>query len=376
MLMMVAATSAMLAGCEPESYSQKTEAKEQTGGGSSTGDGGSEITSDPVSGNDGSDIDISSFDMYMATFTSCTYESLGTLGSADGYLFFLADDNFDWTTESGEGCWAIVELFTKAGSGIAPGKYCLDDTMAAGTAYICEVGDDDTVSGAMYGEGGYAVVCPDAGYVEISKSGDTYTFKITYIDQTYEGVFNGSFTGQLEEEETPAIGDETAVFTQCEAVFYGEYGGTGDWGIYLGDSKTDMSDLSGGAWAMIEIYTSSTSYSSTLPTGTFAINDTEQAGTAASIYEDGDYCYGTMYGVGDNIYVGATRGSVKISRNGTDYTIEMDFIDDDYGTSFNSTYNGKVSISDQSKSSRKDYFWSKEVRRRLNGSLPSFKVLN
>jgi len=378
MLGVAIAIGAITGGCTPDGYKENTEEKEDNGGGSSIGgkDNNNPPTEDDNNYSDGSDINTSSFNKYDATFTFCGYMSLGSLDSVEGYALFLADDNYDWDAEeAGDGNWAIVEIFTKEGNGIAPGKYCLNDTMNAGTAYICEIGDDETVSGAMFGQGEYAYVCPNAGYVEISKSGSNYTIKIKYIDETYNGVFEGSFTGTLIEYEDSGSEEETAEFTQCEAEFYGEYNGAGDWGIYLGDDETDMSDLSGGAWAMIELFSSSTSYSSTLPEGTFTIDDSEKAGTVASIYEYDEYYYGTMYGIDDSIYVGATSGTIKISKDGTSYTIEMNFIDDDYDTSFKSTYTGKVTVSDcSSKSMRKNFYRTEEASKRTDCKLPSFKV--
>ncbi|MCQ2143606.1 MAG: hypothetical protein MJY56_06010, partial [Bacteroidales bacterium] len=314
------AMGAMVMGCEPESYNQKTEEKEPTGGGSTTGDGGKEDDggkTDDKTYSDGSDIDVSSFETYSSTFTSCGYQYTGTFDDIDGYILYFADNDYDWVEEEGEGTWAIAELFVKSGEGIAPGKYCINDTMDKGTVYICEVGDDDTVSGTMYGEGEYAYVCPSAGYIEIEKTNDNYKISIRFIDETYEGLFTGSFSGPISEynfsddDDDDEGGDEGDYpdiedfggFTKCEAEFYGDYDGAGDWVLYFGDDDTDMSAISGSWWAMAELFTSSTSYSTGLPEGTFTIDDSEEAGTIGSIYSDGEYYYGTMFGYDDSIYV-------------------------------------------------------------------------
>lgn len=376
------AMGAMTIGCEPTA-SFDSEKKEISGGGSTSGSGKNEnITGGDASASadDGSDVDVSNFEKYSANLTKGSYKFMGSASTIDGHMVLLSDDDYDWNTRKGEGNWALIEIFTETGAGITSGKYCINDTMNPGTSYLCKDNGDGTVSGPMFGMGEYAYVCPTTGYVEVSKSGDKYTFKLRYIDEPNERIFEGTFTGALGNYSSSGDegddGDEDIEFTKCEAEFYGAANGAGEWGIYFGDDDTDMSDLSGGYWAMIDLFCSSTKYSTTLPTGTFTVDDSEKAGTVGGIYEGSDgYYYGTMFGQDNNIIVGANSGSVKISASGDNYTIEMDFVDEEYDSSFQYTYTGKVKISDQSEGSiRKDFYWKKSATYKKDFSLPKFEV--
>ena len=55
-----------------------------------------------------------------------------------------------------------------------------------------------------------------------------------------------------------------------------------------------------------------------------------------------------MYLNDDMILVGATSGTIKVSKSGSNYTIEMDLVDGEYNNNYKGSYTGPLNIYDSS----------------------------
>ena len=55
-----------------------------------------------------------------------------------------------------------------------------------------------------------------------------------------------------------------------------------------------------------------------------------------------------MYLNDDMILVGATSGTIKVSKSGSNYTVEMDLIAGDYNNTYKGSYTGPLNIFDSS----------------------------
>ena len=138
-------------------------------------------------------------------------------------------------------------------------------------------------------------------------------------------------------------------YTKGELDYYGKEDGYYCWGIYLGDNNINLEDLSGsGHLAMALLYTNSSS-KTVLPAGTYTVSSTIGDMVAEPIYQDSEGYYGgTMYLNDDMILVGATSGTIKVSKSGSNYTVEMDLVDGDYNNTYKGSYTGPLNIFDSS----------------------------
>jgi len=202
------------------------------------------------------------------------------------------------------------------------------------------------------------------GTVTVAKRGSTYVIEARVIAGGEPFIFN--YTGSVETIEVTGgidIDDDdddvdTGVtynfssFTQGELDYFGSDSGLYYWGIYLGDSTADLEDLSAdGSLLCIELATKNSS-STELKTGTYTVSSTDADMTAAALYEVENGYAGTMYCLEDYIVVGASSGTVKVSKSGSNYTIEADLYDAEYDNTFKGSYTGPLTYVDYTQYNR------------------------
>lgn len=199
------------------------------------------------------------------------------------------------------------------------------------------------------------------GTVTVGKRGGTYVIEASVIVGGVSMVF--SYSGPVETLEITGDGDgdeaETGMdytfsnFTQGELDYFGPDGGLYYWGIYLGDAQADLGQLSSdGSVLCLELSTKNASSTDIQP-GTYTVSSKDGDMVAAAIYENEDGGYaGTMYCLEDFIVVGATSGTVKVSKSGSNYTVEVDLYDADFDNTFRGSYTGPLTYVDYTKENR------------------------
>lgn len=168
---------------------------------------------------------------------------------------------------------------------------------------------------------------------------------------------NGGDSGEINRDNYETY---NTTFTQGQAGYYGLYydeqpNNTANWYLELADSNYDLENYEGDGYSIsVELFTSS-SYTTSIPAGTYSIEAFDQnefsAGSILNGYiaEDetyGEYPAGTWLYQGDEGIAGATAGSMTISVSGSRYTINYTFYDDDYQVAFCGTYTGSLTFYD------------------------------
>lgn len=199
------------------------------------------------------------------------------------------------------------------------------------------------------------------GTVTVGKRGGTYVIEANVIVGGEPVIFH--YSGSVEALEISGEGGggddvETGMdytfsnFTKGEIDYFGREDGLSFWGIYLGDEYADMDDLSSeGSLLFLEFSTQDAS-TTALKAGTYTVSSVDGDMTATAMYEVEDGYAGTMYCLEDFIVVGATSGTVKVSRNGSDYTVEADLYDAEFDNTFKGSYTGPLKYVDYSKGNR------------------------
>lgn len=133
------------------------------------------------------------------------------------WTIYLVTDSFDFNTFSGTGHMLQIEVNTASSvtKEITPGTYEIFDVIDAssfvpfsavpgftqdgyclGTWYIYDMG-------ALYGA--------TSGTAVIGKEGDVYTIDFEFVDDTYMGIFKGSYTGTLSFYDGTAYGSSASL---------------------------------------------------------------------------------------------------------------------------------------------------------------------
>lgn len=139
-------------------------------------------------------------------------------------------------------------------------------------------------------------------------------------------IYNGNINDQIVDDFTPFPNN----LTKGELWYWGDADGVGlnVFTIRLGDSNTDMTDLSGGGdMMMIEVYTP-LSITTQLPNGTYPVKiNYPDVYTAIDGYLDNGNYYGSWYFTPAKDYA-ITQGSVTVNyKTGSTYTLSFDFKD-------------------------------------------------
>lgn len=193
--------------------------------------------------------------------------------------------------------------------------------------------------------------------VTVGKRGNNYVIDAKVLAGGESFVF--TYSGTMDVLDCSAGGGEGdydtgmdytfSEFTKGEIDWFGGEKGLYYWGIYLGDAQANLEDLSSpGSMLQIELCTKSSSPTE-IPAGTYTVSDTDADMTASAIYEVEEGYAGTMYCLNDFIVVGATSGTVKVSRSGSNYTVEADLYDSEYDNTFKGSYTGPLTYVDYTK---------------------------
>jgi|GEM_PF-3725634 len=203
--------------------------------------------------------------------------------------------------------------------------------------------------------------------VKISKNSDgkysitvLASFETTDVVYTYSGaieVVDGSDAddsgdddddnGDVDRSQFEVVSFNS--FTQGELDYNGVSDGTYYWTIYLGDSNVNLESLEGkGKLLCLDLATTNTSKTE-LKAGEYkATGYTDCA--LIGYYESNGYAYGTMYVDNEEIVMGATDGSVNISKDGDTYTMDVELFDDDYKITYKAKITQKLTYADYSQS--------------------------
>ena len=198
----------------------------------------------------------------------------------------------------------------------------------------------------------------DAATLNVSVNGSQYTIKVDFevSGESYSYLYKGSLPienkassqGGGEEEPDGPEGDYNFVSDGAEAFNLGHEWGddTDDWELYLVNSKDDEE------WIVVEFVTDASTNIAELPTGNFNVPadfytaETIVAGTLCPYYQVDEDNYGTYYVYGTWIWYTASAGNLKISKSGSNYTIELSFTSEDYDNAkVTSKYVGTVAVS-------------------------------
>lgn len=181
----------------------------------------------------------------------------------------------------------------------------------------------------------------DDARLEVSSSGSEYTIKVDFTigteNYTYKYKGNLAFYtiedngGDDDDNDDTPIGDIEYIAGYVEAANFGDAFGNGadDYLLYL-----DQGDET--EYIQVEFTNPSGSDPAALPTGEWTIPsnffDVEGIDTDILLpyfYFEGyeDYSYGTTYCYGGNLIYGATSGTLKITKSGDEYSIDLKFYD-------------------------------------------------
>ena len=203
----------------------------------------------------------------------------------------------------------------------------------------------------------YWLEAVDEATLDVAVNGSQYTIKVNFTvgGEDYSYLYKGALPienkaseqGDDEEPDGPE-GDYDFVPDGAEAFNLGhEWGNdTDDWEVYLVNSKDDEE------WIQFEFVTDASSKIDELPTGNFTVpadfytSETILAGTLCPFYQLDDSNFGTYYVFGSWIWYSASAGNLRISKSGTNYTIELTFTDSDFDNAkVTSKYVGTVAVS-------------------------------
>ena len=218
-------------------------------------------------------------------------------------------------------------------------------------------------------------IMAEDGSVEITLNGSEYTVDavITAGGKEYKFRYTGPITlKDVKDAGDPPTQDYTEIdlgseLTQGVLYFDGDAYSTGgvsnNWMVYLADSRVNFaaSPLSGpGKILLLELNTAPAD-GKVLPAGTYNVLNPTDITSAASLAPftavpgligQDDSVYGTWYlatETKDGTFqpiCGAQKGSVKVKKSGSTYTIDFDITDDDYKVSVKGSYTGTPSFID------------------------------
>lgn len=201
------------------------------------------------------------------------------------------------------------------------------------------------------------------GTLTVTREGNDYAFDL--VCKTEEGKrCHVTYTGaQLFEDksqsEGPATGstitdDYAAMFDggSAAAKFHGDSAGngTGFWAFELNPAE-GLGDGMG-----LSLYSATNSFGD-FPTGTFTVSESHDANTLAPGVIDGKYLSGSclyIYGIQNQItgFALYNEGTVTVEKVGSDYKITVD-VKDELGHKVTGTWQGKISLTNESSSSVK-----------------------
>ncbi|MCQ2145163.1 MAG: hypothetical protein MJY72_05440 [Bacteroidales bacterium] len=193
-----------------------------------------------------------------------------------------------------------------------------------------------------------------SGTVDINKSGDVYTITFDFIDGfTDNARFKGKYVGKLEggvEPQPDVIEINNFRYGLIEDLGqpWSSYTGIRDWKVLLGDdtkwadgreiqfeliTSRNATDITGSYEVLTEEFTESTMKAALV------------SGSALCGYIDGTDYFGTwLFPTNDEeTWLGATGGTVEVSKSGSTYTITFDLVDKfSDGTRFKGSYTGSM----------------------------------
>ena len=308
-----------------------------------------------------------SYEEHVANVAAAYYLGWSEESGCDvyGLSFFEGEVNEDYRLDS-KGLELYFELLcpVKNTLGLQPGTYNARLTYPATSSdYTFTTGSviGSTVYGSYLEEVPSEVSDPkyymvSDGIVTVGKRGSTYVMeaKVTAggipMSFTYSGAVDfldmSTQEGDIEADQDINF----SAFTKGELDYYGPADGVTVWGIYLADDDIDMETLGGnGNLLSLELCTTSTAKDG-VPVGTYTVGSTPGDFVANALYESGDSYAGSMFCRDDLIQVGATSGSVRVSKEGDNYSIVVFLYDEEFNNKFNGTYNGPLTYVDYSSS--------------------------
>lgn len=228
-----------------------------------------------------------------------------------------------------------LSLYTAHGAGLA-GTYTVRSSLTPGSclpgeriaamaaaSFVERVRDDYSVRYALISEGTVTITENSDG--TYSADVDCKTPEGATVKMTYRGAIE-DITGMVPVYST-LVSDITFTPTACTAAdYYGDYYGNGtkNYGFYL-SNETEL--------IAFEIL-SETGTADELPTGTFTISDSHEAGTMPPGTIDGNDISPTSYVAfdadGTNVvdYAPAAAGTLTITKSGSQYTFSFTLDDD------------------------------------------------
>lgn len=172
---------------------------------------------------------------------------------------------------------------------------------------------------------------------------------------------------QPEQPEQPGEGEWENHVTSTYTHGFIEFWGQGyedqptdvaNWCIILGSEGFDYDEWSGGESIVLELFTTNTSATS-VPSGTYTVEafleenysnfSVGDGFIATEENEDGveeSYCMGTWYYVDGIGEYAATSGSVTVAKDGDNYTVTYNLVDEEYSTQLTGSYKGALEYID------------------------------
>lgn len=264
------------------------------------------------------------------------YDDSATKG-VDNYilrLFETTNITPDYMHQNEAGNKVSLYLFTEHGEGLA-GTYTVRDQESAGSCipgerfgaqatgtFVERVRQDLSVRYALI-TGGTVTITENNGSYDVTV--DCTTAEGATVKVTYKGAIE-NITGKAPVYSTLAQ-DITLNMTQCSAVdYYGDYyqNGTVNYGVVLAN-QTELMCLE---------FVSATGTNTELPTGTFEVNGTDEAGALIPGYvEDTEIaptCYVQYNGDATEVigYAPVKGGTLTITKSGSNYTFDFTLTDD------------------------------------------------
>lgn len=222
-------------------------------------------------------------------------------------------------------------------------------------------------------------IMAEKGTVDITLNGSEYTVDAVLIagGKEYKFRYTGPITlKDVKDAGDPPTQDYTVVdlgngLTQCYMEFDGDIystnGVSNNWLFYIADSQVDFSGttlVGPGRIVMLELNTAP-SAGKVLPEGTYEVLNPANITSAAvltpftavpGMVNNDNSVFGTWYlsseEKGGNFapLAGATSGTVKVSKSGSNYTIDVNFSDDEYKVQVKGTYTGAPTFYDGTQS--------------------------
>lgn len=265
------------------------------------------------------------------------YDDSETLG-VDNYIIRLFESNMttsDGTHQNDVGNKAQISLYATHGGGLA-GTYIVNESSAPGSAqpgkrfasmasgsFIERVREDYSVRYALMTEGTITITQASEEIYNVTidaKTPEGASVKVTYRGKIEDITDNAPVASTL-------TADVNFTPTECtSADFYGDYFGNGT--VNYGMSLANDTEL------IVFDFIAASGDANELPTGTFTVSSSEEAGSLAPGYIDGGSIIPTAYVVYDETATDATGyapvagGSLTISKSGSLYTFTFDLLDD------------------------------------------------